>query len=219
MFIGHYSVALVAAANRDAPKLGTLFVAAQIVDIGFFILVLSGVEAMRITPGTTVMSPMDFYHMPYTHSLLATLVWAAGFAAILKVMGASWRASSVGGLVVTSHWFLDLAVHAPDLTFAGAPPKLGLGLWNYPWIEMPLEAGLIIGALYYYHRVTKPTRQSLAMPMLILYLIAIQAFNWFSPQPTTLDAGLPVSALIAFGLAILFATWVARGRHYGGTES
>jgi hypothetical protein len=216
MFIGHYSVALVAAAKPDAPKLGTLFAAAQIVDIGFFIFVLSGVEAMRITPGTTIMSPMDFYHMPYTHSLLATLIWAAGFAAILKGAGASWFASLIGAVVVTSHWVLDLLVHAPDLTLAGAPPKLGFGLWNYPWIEMPLEAGLIGGALYYYCKSTRSTKPSFAVPVLIIYFIAIQAFNWFAPQPTAVDASLPISALIAYGLAILLGVWVARGRQHGG---
>ena len=216
MFIGHYSAALIAATNRDAPKLGTLFAAAQIVDIGFFTFVLSGFESMRITPGTTVMNPMDLYHMPYTHSLIGTLVWASGFMLILKLFGARWRSGVIGGLVVMSHWFLDLIVHAPDLTLAGVPPKLGLGLWNYPMIEMPLEIGLTAGALWLYLRANPPIGKSFAVPALILYLMAVQAFNWFSPPPTSLDPSVPISALFAYGLAILLAVWVARGRGYGG---
>ena len=216
MFIGHYSAALIAATHRDAPKLGVLFVAAQFVDIGFFGFVLFGIEAMRIVPGTTVMNPMDLYHMPYTHSLVGAFISAAGFAVLLKLFGAHWKTGLIGGLVVISHWFLDLIVHAPDLTLAGTPPKLGFGLWNYPLIEMPLEIGLTVGALWLYLRANPPMGRSFAVPALILYLAAIQAYNWFAPPPTMLDASVPISALLAYGLAILLAVWVARGRHYGG---
>lgn len=212
MFIGHYGAALIAASQRDAPRLGTLFVAAQLVDIGFFGFVLSGIEAMRITPGTTVMNPMDFYHMPYTHSLVGTLAWAAAFILILKVLGIGWRGAIIGGLVVLSHWFLDLIVHAPDLTLAGAPPKFGLGLWNHPMIAMPLEIGLIIFAFWFYLRSSQPTERSFAIAALIFYLGAVQAFNWFSPPPSTLDPSVPISALVAYGLAISLAIWVSNTR-------
>lgn len=218
MFIGHYSAALIAATQRDAPKLGMLFVAAQIVDIGFFTFVLTGIEAMRITPGISAMNPMDLYDMPYTHSLIGTCAWAAGFALILRALGASWRTCLIGGLVVVSHWFLDLIVHTPDLTLAGAPPKLGLGLWNHPLIEMPLEIGLTAGALWLYLRSSQPIRRSFAVPGLLLFFGAVQAFNWFSPPPATLDPSVPISALIAYGMAICLAIWVSRTRFYRGED-
>jgi hypothetical protein len=215
MFIGHYSAALIAATSRDAPKLGTLFAAAQIVDIGFFTFVLAGVESMRIAPGTTVMNPMDLYHMPYTHSLIGTLFWAAGFTLIIRLFGARWRSGIIGGMVVITHWFLDLIVHAPDLTLAGAPPKLGLGLWNYPMIEMPLEIGLMAGALWLYLRANPPVDKSFAVPALILFFAAVQSVNWFAP-PRIMDASVPISGLLAYGLAIVLAVWVSRTRRFGG---
>jgi hypothetical protein len=215
MFIGHYSAALIAATSRDAPKLGVLFAAAQIVDIGFFSFVLAGLESMRIIPRTTVMNPMDLYYMPYTHSLMGTLVWAAGFALILKLFGARWRSGIIGGLVVITHWFLDLIVHAPDLTFAGAPPKLGLGLWNYPMIEMPLDIGLVAGALWLYLRANRPVGRSFAVPALILFFVAVQSVNWLAP-PRIMDVSVPISGLLAYGVAILLAVWVSRTRRYGG---
>jgi hypothetical protein len=216
MFIGHYSAALIAASRRDAPKLGVLFAAAQTVDIGFFSFVLAGVESMRITPGITVMNPMELFHMPYTHSLVGTFIWAAGFALVSRLFGANWRGCVIGGLVVLSHWFLDLVVHAPDLTLAGVPPKLGLGLWNYPLIAMPLEIGLTGAALWFYLRANPPITRSFAMPALLLFFIAVQAFNWFGLPPTTVDPSVPISALFAYGLAIAIAIWVSRSRRYGG---
>src|SRR3546814_1211023 len=96
------------------------------------------------------MIPMALYHMPYTHSLLCAALCAARFAALVGFVTRR-RAAAVGaGLVVLSHWLLDLIVHIPDLTLFGAPPKLGLGLWNHPLIEMPLEIALTGGALLYY---------------------------------------------------------------------
>ena len=68
MFIGHYGVAF--ALKKYAPKtsLGILFVAAQLVDIVFFILVPLGIENLRIIPGFTEASPFDLYNYPITHT-------------------------------------------------------------------------------------------------------------------------------------------------------
>jgi hypothetical protein len=214
MFIGHYSAALVAACYKPSPKLGTLFVAAQLVDIGFFSLVLTGGEAMRITPGFTAMNPLDLYHMPYTHSLVGAALWGAAFALLLRLLGIGWRGAIMGGAVVLSHWFIDLLVHAPDLTLAGSPPKFGLGLWNHPVIAMPLEIAITAGALGLYLRATRPVGTSWAVPVFIAVLAALQAFNWFAPPPTTYDTSVPIMGLVAYGVAIALAAWVARGRTF-----
>ena len=47
---------------------------------------------------------------------------------------------------------------------------------------------------------------------LLAVLIALQAFNWFAPQPTELDASQSVLGLVAYVLAAGVAWWVARGR-------
>jgi hypothetical protein len=212
MFVGHYSAAFAAAALPKAPKLGTLFVAAQLVDIAFFAFVPLGMEAMRIAPGTSAMNPMDLYQMPYTHSLVGTLLWAAGFAVVLRLMIGNWTAGLIGGAVVLSHWFLDTLVHVPDMTLAGQPPKLGLSLWNYPAIEMPLELGLLLGTAWLYARARPAVAKSWALPALIALLLILQAVNWFGPPPVAVDIGLWGLALFVFALAALLASWVARTR-------
>lgn len=210
MFVGHYSAALVAAAHPKAPRLGTLFVAAQLMDLGFFSFVLTGTEHMRLTPGFTVMNNMDLYDMPLTHSLLG----AGGLALLFGLAVALWlrsaMAGAIAGTVVVSHWVLDLLVHAPDLTLAGSPPMLGLGLWNHPAIEMPLEIGLLFASAWLFARAKRPQKWRLAV--LLAVLLAFQAFNWFAPQPTELDASQSILGLVAYVFAAAVAWWVAKDR-------
>jgi hypothetical protein len=203
MFIGHYSAAFLAAAHPKAPRLGTLMIGAQLVDIAFFAFSLVGIENMRISPGATVMNPMDLYDMPFTHSLLGSLGWAIGFALIVRSQCRNWTPALIGGAVVMSHWFLDLLVHAPDLTLVGSSPKLGFGLWNHPFIEMPLEIGLVIGSAWLFAQDRKPAQR----PLLILIgaLLVVQVYNWFGPEPKVMDISLPISALLAFAILVWLA--------------
>ena len=210
MFVGHYSAALVAATHPKAPKLGTLFVAAQLIDFGFFSLVLTGGEKMRLTPGITVMNNMDLYDMPWTHSLLGATCWALGFGIIVWLWLGNRTAGVITGAVVLSHWVLDLFVHQPDLTLAGGPLRFGFGLWNYPAIEMPLEIGLLFASAWLFARSTSGKLWPLAT--LLAVLLGLQAFNWFAPQPTEVDASQSILGLFAYCLAAALAFWVARGR-------
>ncbi len=111
MFIGHWVPALAVAARRPVPSLGLLFVAAQLVDWAFFAFLLTGVEHMRFAPGISAMNPMDLYHMPYTHSLLGSAVFAAGFGGLIWLVTRDRTGALLAGAVVLSHWFLDLLVH------------------------------------------------------------------------------------------------------------
>jgi hypothetical protein len=214
MFIGHWAPALVVAAQPRSPGLTTLFVAAQLVDWAFFAFLLLGVEHMRVSPGISVMNPMDLYHMPFTHSLAGSMAFAGIFAALLWMPKRDNIAAFLGAAVVLSHWFLDLLVHVPDLTIAGAPPKLGFGLWNYPAIEMPLELAITFGALWYYARARRPAMLRLLVVVGILLLL--QAVNWFGPVESEVTAGTSLLAMFAYGLATLAAWWMARS---GGAKA
>ncbi len=210
MFIGHFAPALVAATHRRAPSLPLLFIGAQLVDWVFFGLLLAGAAKMRFAPGTSAMNPMDLYHLPYTHSLLGAGLWGAAFAALIWLARRDKMAAMIGFAVVLSHWLLDLLVHVPDLTWAGAPPKLGFGLWNHPMVEMPLEAGLTRAGLWLYARATGGMRASIWG--LGAILLALQSVNWFGPQPTQVDASVTWLAWFAYAAATLGALWASRSR-------
>ncbi|WP_133365198.1 hypothetical protein [Qipengyuania sediminis] len=213
MYIGHFAPALAAAAaSPRAPRLGTLFVAAQLVDLAFFAFVLSGIERMRVVPGITAMNPMDLHHMPYTHSLAGTAVWAAGFGLAVGFALRSRMAGGIAAVVVLSHWFVDLLVHRPDLTLAGAPPKLGLGLWDQPMVAIPLELALTALAFWFFLRRTRGP----IVPALVLVaaLLTFQAINWFGPQPRAYSPALPLSALLSYLILFALAAWVGRSRRH-----
>lgn len=217
MFIGHYAPAFVAATSPKSPRLGALFVAAQLVDIAFFSFLILGVEKMRMLPGATVMNGMDLYDMPWTHSLTGAIGWGLLFALAIKLLRGSWTAGLIGGAVVVSHWLIDLLVHRPDLTLAGSPPKLGLGLWNHPWIEIPLELAFAFGGLWFFVSRTRAigTTGKWSPWVLAVGMAALQAVNWTTPQPS--EAGpAPASTgwlgLFAYAVLAMLAWWVARTR-------
>ena len=212
MFIGHFAPALIAAARPRAAGLGTLFVAAQLVDIGFAALLIPGVEAMRIVPGITAMNPMDLHHMPYTHSLLGALIWAMTFGAIVWFATRRREAAIGAALVVVSHWFIDLLVHIPDLTLYGAPPKLGLGLWNHPLIAMPLEILLIGSAFLYYLRRTEASGGNRRLWVLAGSLAFAQAVDWFGPKEPVYSLAVPATMLFAYALLSGTAAWAGANR-------
>ena len=214
MFIGHWAPALLAATDRRAPSLGVLFIAAQLLDWAFFLFLLLGAEHMRMAPGITAMNPMDLYDMPYTHSLLGAAVWSALFAVVVWLPNVDRRTALIGGGVVFSHWLLDLLVHRPDLTIIGGNPRLGLGLWNSPLIEMPLEIGLTAGALLFYLAKTraKSPQSAIAVAVLVVLLAAVQAINWFGPQATGVTASTSWLAFAAYGAVTGVAFWLGRTR-------
>ena len=170
MFIGHLAPALAARAITDeAPKLGVLFLGAQLVDIAFFSFALVGIENFRISPGITAMSPLDLYDYPFTHSLLGSAIWAVGFAIVIGFAQRNLVAASWAGIVVISHWVLDWLTHRPDLTISGSGQTYGLGLWNYPLAAISIELGIFGAAFWLYSRRTKgPVGPPIIMLLLLL---------------------------------------------------
>lgn len=192
MFVGHYGAALALKATETRASLGLLFLGVQFVDILFFSLVLVGVEKMNIVPGHTESTHFELAHMPYTHSVLASLLWAAliGGGAFVA-LGDQARRRSIAivlGASLFSHWVLDLIVHTPDLPLLGETSiKLGFGLWNNAPLTFFLEATLLLGGLWLYLRATAPKAGSqlarFGMVGMVILLIALNVHNLFGPPP------------------------------------
>src|SRR3989441_7010199 len=150
MFVGHYGVSFAAKSVEKTIPLWVLFLAVQLLDVFWSLLVLLGVEKVRIVPGITAANSLDLYYMPYTHSLVGALFWS-GLACVLYRVGwgrkASGAAALLVGFAVFSHWLRDLIVHRPDLAIYDDTLKVGFALWNYRGLEFVLEIAILIGGV------------------------------------------------------------------------
>ncbi len=213
MFLGHYAVAL--AAKKAAPQtsLGTLFIGAQFIDLLWPIFLLAGVEHVRLDPGNTAVTPLDFYHYPYSHSLLGVVLWSVALGGVYYGIRRSWRGSLVLGGAVLSHWVLDLLTHRPDLPlgFSG-DARAGFGLWNSLPLTMIVELGMFAGGLALYLRSTekKDGIGVYGLWALVLVLAGIYLANLFGPPPPNVEMiGVAANASWLF---VLWAYWVDRHR-------
>ena len=62
MFIGHFGVGLAAKKVNPEIKMGTLFMASQLIDLIWPLFILLGIERVRIDPGNTAVTHLDFFH-------------------------------------------------------------------------------------------------------------------------------------------------------------
>ena len=130
MFIGHHAAAFAAKGVAPRISLGTLFAATMWLDLVWPVLLLTGAEHVRIDPGNTAFTPLDFVSYPITHSLVAVLGWGLAAVILYRIVRRPWREALVVGAGVVSHWLLDFLTHRPDLPLWPGGPKVGLGLWN-----------------------------------------------------------------------------------------
>ena len=190
MFIGHFAVGL--AAKRAAPSvsLGTLFVACELVDLIWPVFVLAGIERVRIDPGNTAFTPLDFVSYPWTHSLLMSAGWAALFGFLYLLIQKNARAAMVVGLVVLSHWFLDLIAHRPDLPLVPGGALFGFGLWNSIPATLIVEGLLFAAGLAVYLKSTraKDRAGSIGFWALVVVLIVSYFGAAFGPLPPSPQA-------------------------------
>ena len=213
MFIGHFGLAF--AAKRAAPRtsLGTLFVAAQLADLLWPILLLAGVEQVRIAQGSrNPFLTLDFVNYPWSHGLLMELAAGAAFAALYFAVTRYAAGAVVVGLLVPSHWLLDLVVHVPDLPlYPGGAARFGFGLWRNPMATVALELVVYFAGAWVYSRATRATDRvgRYGLWSLVIFLLLLYAAS-FGPPPPSVKA-LAWTALIGWPLT-LWPWWVDRHR-------
>jgi hypothetical protein len=215
MFIGHFAVGLAAKSVKPSLSLGFYFLAAQFVDLLWPTLLLLNLEEVTISPGITAMTPLDFVHYPYTHSLVMALVWGAAGIGLVYVFKKDFSAALLIGACIVSHWVLDFFTHRADLPLTlSEATKVGLGLWNYRTATFLIESILFAGCVFLYIKKSSAVdgvgRYGFWSLIIFLYLISIS--NMIGPPP-------PNVAAIAWAghlqwLFVLWAYWADRHRSF-----
>lgn len=215
MFIGHYGIALVLKKAYNGLSIGWLFIAVQLVDIVWTILVLLGVEKVAIVPGITKVNPLDFYYYPYTHSLIAFFFWSfLVFIICYFIKNKSGLSRFKFGLilafVVFSHFLLDVITHRPDIPLAGEESvKIGFGLWNHVAFSYILEAVIFIVGFWLYFKsgLLKTTKRKAAFLIFAVSLLVLNLINLLGSPPSDTNI-VALSGLSLYIVIALFGFWI-----------
>jgi len=212
MFLGHFAVGFAGKSLVPKASLGTLFMAAQLIDLLWPTLLLLGFERVIIEPGNTPFTPLNFVHYPWSHSLVAVFNWGLLFGVTYFLVRHDWRTGLILGLLVVSHWVLDFATHGPDLPLWPGGDRVGLGLWYSAAGTLAVELSLFVLGVLIYLRTTRAldrTGQWTLWSMIGLLLVIYFA-NVFGPPPP--NVGAIAWAGHAQWLLVAFGYWVDRHR-------
>ncbi len=214
MFIAHFGVGF--GAKSIAPKisLGTLFLAAQFIDLLWPTLLLLGLEQVRIAPGATVVTPLVFENYPISHSLLAVIGWAVLTGGIYYWLKREHKGALILSALVVSHWLLDLVVHQPDLPlFPGSATLVGLNAWSSLPLTLLLEGSIFTAGVWLYARATAAVDAAGRWGFygLVGFLLLIYIGNLFGEPPPNAMAIAWVGQ--AQWLLVLWGYWIDKHRH------
>jgi len=207
MFIGHAAAALLG--KRAAPRtsLGVLLAAATFLDLLWPVFLLLGWEHVRIAPGNTDFTPLDFVSYPISHSLLAVAGWSVAAGALYYAVTRYGFGAWTVGVLVLSHWVLDWITHRPDLPLWPGGPRVGLGMWHSVPLTMAVELLLFVVGLAVYLGTTR-SRDAVgrwAFWGLMAFYLVVYVGNVAGPPPPN-ERALAWVALLAW-LFPLWAWW------------
>jgi hypothetical protein len=213
MFLGHFGLALAAKKVVPSVSLGTLCVAGQFLDILWPVFLTAGWERVKVDPGNTVVTPFDFLHYPWSHSLAMAALWAGLFAGGHFAFRRNLKAAGILAALVLSHWLLDFITHRPDLPLYPGGAKVGLGLWNNLHASLIVELVLFAGGIFLYESTTvaKDKVGSRSLMLFTLVLLVTYVGNVFGPPPPP-ETGVIASAGFALWLLFAWAFWFDRHR-------
>lgn len=188
--------------------------ASQWLDLLWPVFLLTGLEHVKVEPGNTAATPLNFINYPVSHSLLMAVVWSIIFVILYRKLRPYARGSLWIGVAVLSHWALDAVTHRPDLPlYPGSDLLIGLGLWNSLPATILVEGTLFIAGIAMYLRATRPVDRTgrYAFWGLMVFLTIVYAVNLFGPPPPD-DPGAIAAAGLAIWLLIFWGYWIDRHR-------
>jgi len=201
VFIGHFAVGFASKRLAPSTSLGWLIAAPAFVDLLWPVFLLIGWEEVRVEPGNTAFTPLNFVHYPYTHSLLMGVVWGLLLAMIYWRQSQNRRGAMVIAAGVVSHWVLDWVAHRPDLPLYPGSAKFGLGLWNNVPATIAVETTMFAIGVILYARTTKASdgKGRGGFWTFVAFLLIAYASNILGGTPPSIGA----LELVALSAAIL----------------
>jgi hypothetical protein len=199
--------------------LGTLLLAVQWADLLWPVLLLLGIGHVRVVPGLMKASALELYDYPWSHSLVALMAWGTLFGAVHWRARRDARAAFVIGACVVSHWFLDVAMHRPDMPVLARGPYVGVGLWNSIPGTLAVEGLLYaIGITLYAAKTRAKDRTGMWSLWFLLGLLTALWLGALFGTPPPNDRVLAIGGLAGW-LVVPWGYWIDRHRVARSDES
>lgn len=157
MLLEHLGAALAARPAAPRRRSGSCVQSQRRPDLLWFGLVAVGIDRSQLTPPKhTADSSESSISYPWWHGLGRAGVWSAAATAVAARRCRDRQTAAVIGLLVVSHWLLDVLAHTPDLPLLfDRSPEVGLGLEYSLQDEVhwqQAEMGLLAAGIAIYRR-------------------------------------------------------------------
>ncbi|MDM0114847.1 hypothetical protein QTI66_22045 [Variovorax sp. J22R133] len=216
MFAGHVGAALALGRAERRVNVGAFVVAALLLDIVLWLLVLAGWESLVI-PADFASTHQPEFVFPYSHGLLASIAWSllaavATAIACARLGAARWRAAALVGAAVFSHWILDALVHRPELPLAGTgSPHVGLGLWQSMPVALITEAAVVAAGLWLFVSGSRlPRGKLIAMVVFTLTILVFTVAGMTVAPPPPSVLAMAASSLASLVIVCALVWWLGR---------
>jgi membrane-bound metal-dependent hydrolase YbcI (DUF457 family) len=141
--INHAATALIIKKYYPSVPIIPILVSVQLIEMLWVVLNIAGIEQTEFSNKVSSLADVHLVHMPYSHSLLFTLLWAfSAWFIVSKILNKPrWGLPLFIG--VCSHIVLDLATHTRDIEIIPFLnwPELGSGLYGIPLAALCFEIG------------------------------------------------------------------------------
>ncbi len=216
MFAGHIGAALALGRAERQVNVGLFVVAALLLDVVLWVLVLLGRESVAI-PADFARTHQPEFVFPFSHGLAAAAAWSAlgaivAWIACARLPGSRARVALIAAAAVFSHWLLDALVHRPELPLAGAgSATIGLALWDSLAVALAVEAALVAAGLVLYVRGSGLSRgRAAALVALVLVTLALTVAGMTVAPPPPSAQAMAATSLVTIVVVCAGIGWLAR---------
>lgn len=151
--INHAASALIFKKHlKDQISIIWILLAVQFVELAWVALNLLGIEKVTTEDDVHYVGDIHLSYMPYSHSILSSVIIAAFALLLFSIWKRSWRIGLIMGLAFLAHIILDILTHTKDLPLGPSNTHfIGLGLYtSWPITGFIFELAFGLFCWWYY---------------------------------------------------------------------
>lgn len=180
--INHASAALLFKRKYPAINIIWLLICVQLIEYFWVMFNYFGIEVTTTNTTVKYIGDIHLSYMPFSHSLLTTFILALFVYALVRYLLKDKNLALILSLAISSHFILDLVVHAKDLPlgYFTIDPRFGTNMYPaLPYLAFLVELVFGIFCWWYYGGSKK----------LLSIIIIFNLFNFttFSPDVIGLE--------------------------------